>query len=73
VRQVVEFPGDGLTNPKTKETSKEVVTESLDYDFEEPYLLAYILDQPWEMLKGEWKFSVFLNQREYISHKFTLY
>lgn len=73
VKQVIEFPDSGLTNPTTKETSKTVEIENLVYYSDEPYLLAYILDQPWEMKKGKWKFSISLNQTKYIDHEFILY
>ena len=73
VKQIVEFPNGGLINPTTKRVSKRIELEDIEYEFEEPFHLAYILDQPWEMKKGKWTFSVFLNNQKYIEHEFTLY
>ena len=57
IEEVIIFPSEGLTNPKTGKNAK-VDSEILEVNPHVDQYFSYTLDYPWEAKSGTWVFQV---------------
>ena len=71
IRDVLHYPEPGGTPPGS--TARLLVAPSDDNALiNRGFFEIYTLEEPWELLPGEWRFELWFGDRELCSQEFTL-
>ena len=60
IKRVTLYPEPGLKNPQTG-SSINSLEKKLKLKVGQSYALGFIFNEPWEMVKGEWKYQLWHN------------
>ena len=71
LREIVEYPVSGLTNPVTGKTSYSSYLEHKTFG-SDSNMMFYQLSEDWEVVEGKWLFKVEANGREIFNRTFYI-